>query len=86
MARKTEYYVVVKKEGEKEGREVGAIHNQKIVRVPPEFVGRGLAMLMPEKITHAMAVALQDRDDVESAIVERIPPNSPPPPKEVDLK
>lgn len=86
MARKTEYYVVVKKEGEKEGREVGAIHNQKIVRVPPEFVGRGLAMLMPEKIAEVMAAKLKELDGVTNVKIERIPPNSPPPPKEVELK
>lgn len=82
---KTEYYVVVKKVGEEEGREVGTIHDRKVLRVPHDYVGKGLAMLMPKKLAYAMAVKLQELDDVDSAKVERVSPDTPPPPREVDI-
>lgn len=85
MTRKTEYYVVVKKEGEKEGREVGALLKGKIVRVPPEFALEGLAMLLPRKIAEHLADKIRDLDGVESVKVERIPPHAPPPPKEATI-
>lgn len=85
MTLKTEYFVVVRKVGESEGREVGAFIKRRIVRVPEEFAYRGLALLMPEKIAQAMANKIKQIDDVDQVKVERISPNSPPPPKEADV-
>lgn len=82
MERKEEYYVVVTKKGETEGREIGAATKDKIVRVPHEFTDQGLAMLFPEKIAQVLAEKLQAFDDVEAAKVERVPEGTPPPPKE----
>lgn len=78
-----EYYVVVTKVGESEGRAIGTYTDTKILRVPAEFAGQGLELRMQKRQAYLVAKNLQKKDDVESAVVKRVTPGTPLAPKEM---